>query len=174
LSTPKLVLPKTPIFTRTGDEEKDFWLIDGLTDFAVIPPGIIPGISHAMPIRLPFGNTVFGSNHILHGHGDWVMKNEPSGCVATLVWRKLNHKGMMYVEQDSKLNLNLTISPNAILILKKFSNFYSVTTLYPFLRKPQGKQICRYNGRNWAYSPKQEPIEPESDESLLVPVQDAT
>lgn len=151
MNAPTLILPPTPIFTRTGNDERDFWLVNGIKDFAIIPAGIIPGVEQQMPIRLPYGNTVYGSNHILHGHGNWVARSEPSGCVATLVWRKLSHKGMMYVEQDSKVNLNLTIAPHALLILKKFNDFYSVTTLYPYQRKPQGKQICRYNGKNWVY-----------------------
>lgn len=140
----------TPCFTTTGTHKKDYYLLNGSPDFAVIPAGVIQGIDIEMPIRLPYGDNLFGAQHILYRHGKWVSDNEPSGCVATLVWKKLSQRGSMLIEQKSKLNLSLKINPSALLILKQQHGFYSVTTLYYHQRPAKGQVIGTYQGFHWA------------------------
>jgi len=140
---------KTPNFTKTGTHVKDFYLINGSPDFAVIPAKKIKSIDVDMPIRLPYGNNAFGAHHIMNSHGKWVADNEPTGCVATFVWRKLSQRGSMYFEQESKLNLCLKVNPSALLVLKKLDDFYSVTTLYFYDRPAKGNLLGTYHGRHW-------------------------
>lgn len=140
---------QVPNFTTTGAHKKDYYLLNGSPDFAVIPSGVIKGIDQAMPIRLPYGDTSFGAFHIKHKHGEWVTKNEPTACVATLVWKKLTQRGSMFIEVDSKLNLSLKINPSALLILKQLDGFYSVTTLYHHQRAAKGQLIGTYQGSVW-------------------------
>jgi len=140
---------KVPCFTTTGTHKKDYYLLNGSPDFAVIPAGVIRGVEQAMPIRLPYGDPSFGAQHIMIRHGKWVVENEASGCVATLVWRKLSQRGSMFIEEQPKLNLSLKISPSALLVLKQLDGFYSVTTLYHHQRAAKGQMIGTYLGFNW-------------------------
>lgn len=153
-----------PSFTTTGTNKKDYYLINGSPDFSVIPPGVIRGIDMPMPIRLPYGDPSFGAQHIMLRHGKWVMDNEPTGCVATLVWQKLSQRGAMYVEQQTKLNLSLKINPSALLILKQLDGFYSVTTLYHHQRPAKGQMLGTYQGFHWAK--KVVLADPQADDSL--------
>lgn len=142
-----ILLP--PSFTVTGTHKKDYYLLNGSPDFAVIPAGTVAGISIPMPIRLPYGDSLFGAQHILARHERWVLENESTGCVATLVWKKLSQRGSIFVEQETKLNLSLKINPSALLILKQLDGFYSVTTLYYHQRPAKGQLIGTYQGRHW-------------------------
>lgn len=135
-----------PIFTTTGTNKKDYHLLNGSPDFSKIPAGVIRGIDQTMPIRLPYGDRKFGANHIMHSHGKWVKDNEPSGCVATFVWRKLSENGMIYSEVELKINISLRISPSALIVLKQQDGFYSITTMYSFPRNPNGQRISKYYG----------------------------
>lgn len=141
---------QVPSFTTTGVHKKDYYLLNGSPDFAVIPGGVLKGVDGPMPIRLPYGDVSFGAVHIMHRHGKWVTDNEATSCVATLVWKKLNQRGSMFIEEQSKLNLSLKISPSALLILKKLDGFYSVTTLYHHQRPAKGQMIGTYQGLHWA------------------------
>lgn len=139
-----------PNFTTTGFHDKDYYLINGSPDFAVIPAKRVTNIDVDMPIRLPYGNALFGAQHIMHKHGKWVLENEPTGCVATFVWRKLSQRGSIHVEQLSKLSLCLKMNPGALLVLKKLDGFYSVTTMYFYDRSPKGQHLGTYYGHHWA------------------------
>jgi len=139
-----------PSFTTTGVHHKDYYLINGSPNFAVIPAKRIKDIDVDMPIRLPYGNALFGANHIMHKHGKWVLENEKTGCVATFVWRKLSQRGSIHVEQVSKLSLCLKMNPGALLGLKKLDGFYSVTTMYFYDRPPKGQTLGNYYGHHWA------------------------
>lgn len=141
--------PQLPNFTITGTNKKDYYLIDGSPDFAVIPAGVIKGIDQQMPIRLPYGDTTFGAQHIMSRHGKWVADNEPGGSVPALVWRKLSQRGTIFLEVQSKLNLSLKITPSALLILKQLDGFYSVTTLYSHQRAARGQVLGTYHGAHW-------------------------
>lgn len=141
---------QVPSFTTTGSHKKDYYLLNGSPDFAVIPGGVIKGIEAPMPIRLPYGDISFGAVHIMHRHAKWVSENEASSCVATLVWKKLNQRGSMFIEEQTKLNLSLKISPSALLILKQLDGFYSVTTLYHHQRPAKGQMIGTYQGAYWS------------------------
>lgn len=147
-----------PNFSVTGTHKKDYYLINGSPDFAVIPAGVIRGVDQEMPIRLPYGDTTFGAQHIISRHGKWVKDNEPNGCVATLVWQKLLQRGSMFVELESKLNLSLKLNPSALLILKHLDGFYSVTTLYHHQRPAKGQLIGTYKGFDWGKLPVSIPL----------------
>lgn len=153
-----------PNFTCTGTHKKDYYLVNGSPNFAHIPAGIA-GVEQAMPIRLPYGDVTFGALHIMRKHGKWVQESEESGCVATLVWRKLSQRGGMFIERDSKLNLSLKINPSALLILKQLDGFYSVTTLYHHQRAPKGKLIGTYQGQHWINLAQAAP-EPDQDGAI--------
>lgn len=141
---------KTPNFTTTGTHKKDYYLLNGSPDFAVIPENVIRGVCLPMPVRLPYGDSRFGAQHIIGSHGRWVRDNEPTACVATLVWRKLSQRGVIFVEDQSKINLLLRISPSALLILKQLDGFYSVTTMYHYQRESKGQKEGTYLGMHWA------------------------
>ena len=107
-----------------------------------------------MPIRLPYGDPSFGAQHIMLRHGKWVMDNEPTGCVATLVWQKLSQRGAMYVEQQTKLNLSLKINPSALLILKQLDGFYPLqrsTTISVRLKGKCSERTKAFIGRRRSF-----------------------
>lgn len=140
----------TLIFTCNAKFENDFWLLDNNADLAVIPKGAIRGIDKPMPIRLAHGNAMYGSTHILARHGPWVKQHQPDGCVATFVHQKLSQRGRAHAtEHDSKINLNLSINPSGLMVLKNFDTYFSVTTIYFFNRRMQGVILGPYHGHIW-------------------------
>ncbi|MNO64850.1 hypothetical protein D3C76_555870 [compost metagenome] len=144
-----------PTFAMSEGKGKDrFWLINGSPDFAVIPAGTLPGFDVDMPIRLPVGDNKFGAAHILNKHYHWVMKAQPSGCVATLVHRKLSQPGRIFTTDSSdKLALVMRVAPDAFMVLKKIPDFFSITTLYVRPRQTEGVELARYTGHLWATAP---------------------
>jgi len=143
-----------PQFTQSGSGEHDFWLIDGNTDFAVIPANIIPGIDEATPIRLQNGHAAYGANHIIKRHGHWVTKNEPSGCIATITHRKLSQVGTLYsTEEKGKTSIAMKMTPQAFMVLRHEKTFFTVVTLYFKQGAIDGSKIGRYLGGEWARNP---------------------
>ena len=73
---------------------------------------------------------------------------------------KLAHAGVVHCcEERSKLKINLTIQPSALIVLtliepsdEKKKPFFSVTTMYPHNRRLDGDKVGRYPGRVAAYS----------------------
>lgn len=165
---------QVPNFTTTGTHKKDYYLLNGSPDFAVIPGDVIKGISSPMPVRLPYGDGLFGAQHIMGKHGKWVRDNEPTACVATLVWRKLSQRGSIFIEDQSKLNLSLKISPSALLILKQLDGFYSVTTLYHHQRPTKGQLQGTYQGARWAKQHVSPVIENRSQVPVELAINDGT
>ena len=144
-----------PVFTVAGNREFDFWLLDGQPDFATIPGGVFDEFQQDMPIRLQNGNNWFGMRHIQRRHSHWVIKQEPSGCAATLLHRKLSQSGKMHIEDDDKYLIAMRLAPEAVVILKHIPKqaFFSVVTMY-FKQGPiTGEEIGRYLGYDWATSP---------------------
>lgn len=143
-----------PQFTQSGSGEYDFWLIDGSSDFAVIPANIIPEITESTPIRLQNGHAGFGALHIKKRHGHWVLKNEPSGCVATITHRKLSQVGTLYsTEEKGKLSIAMRMAPQAFMVLRHEKTFFTVVTLYFKQSAIDGSKIGRYLGGEWARNP---------------------
>lgn len=144
-----------PIFTQAGTKEYDFWLLDGQPNFSVIPANTIKEIEGPLPIRLQHGNRFYGSQHILKKHGKWVTKSEPTGCVATLLHRKLSQPGKLHVAEDGKHALAMQVAPAAFIVLRRPANqhFLTVVTMY-FRQSPaDGEILGRYLGYEWAVSP---------------------
>lgn len=143
------MLNTPPVFSLTGETRNHYYLLNESPVFAIIPRNKIKGIDQDMPIHLPYGNTTYGAQHILASHGKWVLDQEPSGCVATLVWKKLNQNGDIYIENKGKITLSLKLAPSSLLILKEQQGFLSITTMYGYDRTPHGQLIRKYMGRNW-------------------------
>lgn len=144
-----------PVFTVAGDGMYDFWLLDGQPDFATIPSGVFDGLERDMPIRLQNGDQRFGMTHIRQRHNHWVLRQEPTGCAATLLHRKLSQSGKMHAERGSKYLIAMRLAPEAVVILKPIhaQGFLSVVTMY-FRQGPiDGAEVGRYLGYEWATSP---------------------
>lgn len=144
-----------PVFTVAGNKKYDFWLLDGQRNFATIPAGTFDGLDQAMPICLQNGDKWFGMRHIQQRHNHWVIKQEPSGCAATLLHRKLSQSGKMHVGDEDKFLIAMRLAPEAVVILKHIPRleFLSVVTMY-FRQGPiDGEEIGRYLGYEWATSP---------------------
>lgn len=144
-----------PIFTTTGTEKFDYWLIDGNKVFSTIPANTLPSIAVDMPICLQVGNGYFGSTHITARHGRWLQRHQPDGCVATFIHKKLSSSGkIILLEEKNKIGLALRVTPDSTIILTKVDDFFSVTTVY-YKRSPlEGSELAtRYTGFKWATSP---------------------
>lgn len=141
-----------PVFTL--DPQSKFWLLNGHADFAKIPAGVIGQYPDGVPIRLPAGDKKYGAIHILQGHGHWVRRHQPNGCVATLLHRKLSQPGRIFTaESDNKMTIAMRMAPDAFLVLKLMADFMSVTTLYLRQRTLEGTEVGRYLGHEWAVAP---------------------
>lgn len=146
-----------PKFSQTGTEKFDYWLVDGVKTFSKLPANSIPGIAVDMPIRLQLGDGRFGSTHITARHGKWLEQHQPGGCVATFVHRKLSTSGKILVlEEADKIGLALTLTPQAAIILRKVTDFFSITTIYFKKGGLVGEEVGRYKGYEWATSPYRE------------------
>lgn len=144
-----------PVFTVAGRGVYDFWLLDGQPDFATIPGGVFDGLDQDMPIRLQNGDRWFGMTHIQQRHNHWVQKQEPTGCAATLLHRKLSQSGKMHTESSNKYLIAMRLAPEAVVILKHIParGFLSVVTMY-FRQGPiDGPEVGRYLGYEWATTP---------------------
>lgn len=148
-----------PEFTAAGQGQYDFWLLDGDPDFAIIPGGHFRGIDNDIPIRLQNGNGGFGVQHIRKRHNHWVLKHEPSGCVATLLHRKLSQVGKMHLAYDDRYVLIMRIAPESLIALEykniRGQEFMTVITMY-FKQGPSNdEELGRYLGYEWTRSPYQ-------------------
>lgn len=144
-----------PIFTAVGQGRHDFWLLDGHPDFAMIPGGVFDGLTQDMPIRLQNGDKRFGMTHIRQRHNHWVQRQEPSGCAATLLHRKLSQSGKIHVADGHKYLIAMRLAPEAVVILNHIParQFLTVVTMY-FRQGPiEGREVGRYLGYEWAKSP---------------------
>jgi hypothetical protein len=137
-------------FKVTGTKKNDLWLINDSPVFAIFPANTIPTIEVDIPIWLKVGNMVFGEKHIRKNHGHWVNKQKKT--VPELVHFKLGQSGSVYcTESDSKLKVNLSLSPSALLILELINSHteqhFSVTSLYFHSGGLDGISLGRYRGR---------------------------
>lgn len=144
-----------PDFRPSGTKPRDFWLIDGSCDFAVIPGGVFTGIDVNTPIRLQNGTPHYGFQHIRSRHNHWVTRQEPTGCIATLLHRKLSQSGRLHVAEAEKLTLAMRVSPEAVVILRHIrpAGFLTVVTMYYRQGAIEGDSLGRYLGYEWASSP---------------------
>lgn len=136
-----------PVFTCTGTQKHDLWLVDGSKDFAWFPGGIVPEFPIDLPIRLHVGDNLFGDVHITKKHGHWVSK--VGLPVPELVWKKLQTGGFIYsAEKEQRLNFSLRISPDSLMVLDwrsvKAEAYFSVVTLYAHPSKVDGMVLGRY------------------------------
>jgi len=132
----------------------DQWLVDGQPSFGVIPGGILEAAPNDTPIFLYRGDATYGALHIRSGHGHWV--NRQGLSVPELVWRKCQQTGSMYsTDQRHKLNIALTLSPSALMVLRyiQAKGHFSVVTLYFRERDLDGEFLGRYQPIKWTSSP---------------------
>lgn len=138
------------IFTQTGHQENDFWLVDGQQEFAKFPANVIEGITDPLPIFLKVGNSKFGAKHIAERHAHWVKRHASS--VQELVYLKLGQPGAIYSsEQDSKLKICLRLNPDSLLVLNLFDRVemphFSVTSIYAMPSAIDGMRLGKFPGR---------------------------
>lgn len=147
---------KNLVFTQQGNKWFDFWLINGQTNFALIPPNVIPeykieGFDNACAasVRLQNGKKPsFGYEHILFKHGAWAKKLASS--IPELIYIKLGQSGDIYLtEHQNKVKILLRVNPSALMVLNYIEkgNFFSVVTLYNQRSSVlDGEKIGRYLG----------------------------
>lgn len=144
------------VFTKTGEDRYDYWLLNGSKTFSTIPANTINGIDFDMPIRLQIGDSFFGTKHIIARHGKWVQQQQPNGCVATLLHKKLNTSGPIHLLDDNKIAIALRVAPDATIFLKMVDDFFSVTTMY-YKRNLEipvdNTRKIRYMGSQWVNEP---------------------
>lgn len=126
--------------------EFGFWTVNGSIDFAFMPPGLVSmASSESVPIRLQVGTKEWGERHIREGHGNWLVQQGTSA--AQMVHLKLSQPGSIYAtEETSKLKVNITLSPTALLVLRFIPQpqpFFTVVTVYV---KSSGKLDGAYLG----------------------------
>lgn len=139
-----------PIFTVTGKKPTDQWLVDSSPDFSILPANTVPGIHYDRPIWLKVGNQAYGVTHIGNRHSHWVKLHKMP--IPDLVYLKLGHHGQIYcTEVESKLKINLSLHPSALIILDYIPHaktpHFSVTTMYNHKGYLDGDRIGRYKGR---------------------------
>jgi len=139
-----------PEFTTTGNQHKDYWLVNGSRDFSIFPAGIIESITNDIPIHLKVGNKFYGEMHIRNSHARWY-KEKGFNCAAELIHTKLSHTGTIYcTESQSKIKIMMMLNPSALLLLEHRvspHHHFSVTTIYIARSKLDGEIIGRYPGR---------------------------
>lgn len=139
----------------------DFWTINNSIAFGMMPGGIINGINDPLPICLQRGQPTWGSVHISKRHGRFITQNSvgspPGHGVPWLIWKKMGQSGAIWTtEDDGKLKIALSLSPNALLLLKYNAGavpFFGITTIYPNPSRLDGQNIGRYQGQRWAGPP---------------------
>lgn len=146
-----------PIFTVTGGKPHNLWLVDGSTDFGMLPANTINGINHDCPIWLKVGNWAYGEKHILHRHGHWIKHHKMP--VPDLVYLKLGQSGQIHcAERESRIKVNLSIHPSALIVLDYIPQaeipHLSITTMYNHQGHLDGDKIGRYKGRVQIILPK--------------------
>lgn len=141
------------IFTQTGPDENDLWLVDGQQEFATFPANVIECVPEPLPIFLKVGNSLFGAKHISLRHGHWVKRH--CNSVQELVYLKLGQSGSIFSsEQDSKLKICLRLNPDALLVLNLFDRVevphFSVTSIYAMPSTLDGMRLGKFPGRQGA------------------------
>lgn len=139
------------IFTRTGENHHDLWLVNGSPDFSIFPGGIVDGIDSDIPIHLKVGNLSYGEKHIHHRHANWV-KKQNFNSVAELVHFKLSQPGEIYCAgAENKIKIIIRLKPPALMIMeispRRATPHFSVTTLYHHQGVLDGIKLGRYPGR---------------------------
>jgi len=152
------------VISTTGERRNDYYLVNGSTNFAVIPKGKIRGIDEDMPIRLPQGDDKkFGARHIRYKRQSWIEEVEETGCVARFLWKKLQGNGDLYAVEDERMTIHLRITPSILVILKKQQGFFSITTAYYTNRSPKQKPERKYLGRHWGGEKVNTPKEEDNE-----------
>lgn len=157
------------IFTKSGNEPENFWLVDGSPDFSIMPANTMSMFPEQLPIRLHVGDKSYGQ---VHTEKHWDSKKAGRRTVPELIHHKLGQGGMIYcTEKDSKIKITMNLTPGGLLVMEhryqkngyQREYYFSVTTFYgPMRRAVDGQVIGRYEGR------KRLPLVP------LVPVQVTT
>jgi hypothetical protein len=134
-------------FTKTGDLEDDFWLVDGSDVFAIMPA---TADFPELPIKLHIGTPDYGSVHMAKHRIKWPRHIQRMSDLEIL-YNKLAGAGKIWCsEKNSKVKITLSLSPSALLILElrynEVGKYWSVTTLYPYNKQPDGSIIGRYPG----------------------------
>lgn len=139
-------------FTTTGELEHDFWLVNGIRDFAVLPDGVVQKFG-ALPIRLHVGTPSYGGVHIQKHMNKWPKYIERQGILmADILYQKLGQTGIIYsTESPNKCKIHLSLLPNALVILQyRFAGddqYWSVTSFYPpHNANLDGVKLGRYPG----------------------------
>lgn len=136
------------VFSQTGSKKRDFWLIDGQKDWAIIPNGTINGFNQDLPVRLQVGDLSWGQKHIDNKHRHWLEKLNKS--LADTLYLKLGQSGQIYsTEDDCKIKIMMYINPGALLVLRhvqddKDGDFFTVVTLYKQNKRLDGESLGRY------------------------------
>jgi len=136
-------------FTCQGSQKNDLWLVNNSPNFAIFPANLIPSIEADTPIWLKVGSKQFGEIHIREKHSHWIKKLNKT--VPELVYFKLGQTGNIHcTDIDSRLKINLSIAPSALLVLDYMGNartpHFSVTTIYQHSGSIDGDNIGRYLG----------------------------
>ena len=136
-------------FTSTGNNHHfDFWMVNGQTHWARLPPNTIQGFSCELPICLQTGTASWGKTHIERKHKHWLETQSKNAC--ELLYEKLGQPGHFFSsEESSKVKLVMRLAPDALLILRHVENktlgdFLTVTTMYQVPRHIDGSGIGRY------------------------------
>lgn len=142
------------IFTKSGDEEEHFWLVNGSPNFSVMPANTISIFQEDLPIRLHVGNMSYGQ---IHTEKHWTIKTAGNRTIPELIHFKLGQSGAIYcTEKNSKIKITMGIAPGGLMLMEyrfrnvgnQKENYLSVTTFYgPMRRAPDGQPIGRYQGR---------------------------
>lgn len=104
------------IFTKTGTTERDFWLVDNSTTFAIFPANTIRMFNRALPIRLHVGNQAYGACHI---EKHWIPKTSGQRTIPELIYHKLGQAGAIYnTESNKKLKITMALSPGGLMVLE--------------------------------------------------------
>ncbi|MFM0179086.1 MULTISPECIES: hypothetical protein [Paraburkholderia] len=139
--------------------EFEFWTVNGSTDFAFMPPGLVSmAPSTSVPIRLQHGTGEWGEVHINRNHGSWLMQQGTTA--AEMVHKKLSQPGSIFTtEEESKLKVNITLSPTALLVLRFIpwqQPFFTVVTVYfKSAGRLDGQYLGTYPGTGGPQTPGQ-------------------
>ena len=140
-------------FTKTGDDESDFWHLDGSATFSIFPANTVPMFNRDLPIRLHVGNLTYGQ---VHTEKHWNFKTAGNRTVPQLIHFKLGQSGNVYAtEKEKKVKITMGITPGGLMVMEyryqkieeRLDEYLSVITFYGPQRKVDGTIIGRYQGR---------------------------
>ena len=97
------------IFTKSGDSENDFWLVDNCFYFATFKANAIPMFDRDLPIRLHVGNFSYGQ---IHTEKHWTPKTAGNRSVPELIHYKLGQSGNTFnAEKEKKITISMVGIP---------------------------------------------------------------